>query len=330
VTTRRKFFITGAATSLLGGPLRAFAQQAPKVSRVGILSPRSRATLTSDPLNAFPQAMREMGHVEHQGIQYEWRFGEGDSQSLPRLAAELVDRRVDVIVAVGAPAVRAAQLAAPTVPIVMVNTSDPVGSGFAASLARPGGNITGVSVMTEAYIQKHLELILAAVPGLSRLAVLFDSSSPATELLLKRIQAAAQKSEVRIVPVGVRTPKDLEHGFSVMQKERVQALTFALGASFLDHRDRIAELALKGRLPTVFSRRESVEAGGLMSYGAESTAGYRRAAAYVDKILKGARPGDIPIEQPTKIELVVNMKTAKALGITIPQSILVRADRVIE
>jgi putative ABC transport system substrate-binding protein len=260
----------------------------------------------------------------------ETRFADGKTGPLPDLAAELVRLKVDVIVATGTPVYQALQKATKIIPIVITVSADPVGEGFAASLARPGGNITGLSSANLDLTAKHLELLMTAVPRLSRVAVLINPAHRGHPARLKIIQAAALKTGMQVLPVDAPTPDGIERGFASMSRERAQAVII-LGDSFFDQQERqITALALKHRLPSIFVVRDYVEAGGLMSYGQNLADNYRRAATYVDKILKGAKPGDLPIEQPTKFELVVNLKTAKALGIRIPNSILVRADKVIE
>jgi len=330
MNNRRKLVITLGAGALVA-PLACFAQRPDRVWRVGFLSARSRpVSLDSDEYSGFPQGMRELGYVEGKNLMIDWRYAEGKYERLTELVAELVRLKVDVIVAAGSPVISAAQKAGASVPIVAVNAQDPVGSGFIKSLARPGGNITGLSSLASDIGPKHLEMLLGMVPKLTRVAVLVNFDNPSHSVTLKNIQAAAEKANAKAFPVDARTAPEIEKAFSTMAREKAGAVIVARDALFLQQARQIAELAAKNRLPTISGIREYMEAGGLIIYGPNSTDSFRRAATYVDKILKGAKPGDLPVEQPTKFELVVNMKTAKALGITIPQSILISADKVIE
>ncbi len=281
-------------------------------------------------MQAFRERLHELGYVEGKNLVIEYRWAEGNFERVPDLAAELVRLRVDVIVAVGDPVILAAKQATSTIPIVMASVGDPLGRGFVASLARPGGNITGVSNLAVALTGKWLESLKQIVPTLSQVAVLRNPANPTHALFWAEAQAAAPKLGLKLQSVEVRTPDDLDGAFASI-RERSAALVVLpdpLLAGIL--RGRIAELATKNGLPAVFTFKEQAEAGGLISYGPSLLVNYRRAATYVDKILKGARPGDLPVEQPTQFELVVNLKTAKALGITVPQSLLVRADEVIK
>ena len=268
--------------------------------------------------------------MEGKNIIIEHRWAEGKYERLPGLAAEMVQMKVDVIVAASPPAVQAAQQATTTIPIVMVTTADPVGSGFVASLSRPGRNITGLSNINVDVSSKYLELLRVAVPKLSRVTVLVNPSHPNHPDFLKRIQATEKTNSVKISPAQASTASQIEAAFGSMKQERAGALIVLPDQFFFAQARRIAELAAQHRLPTMFWTREAVESGGLMSYGQNNAEHYYRAATYVDKILKGAKPGDLPVEQPTKIELVINLKTAKAIGLTIPQELLFRADKVIE
>ncbi len=252
------------------------------------------------------------------------------TERLPELVAELVRLKVDVIVAPGPPVISAARKVATTVPIVVVNAQDPVGSGLIKSLAHPGGNITGLTSLAVDIGPKHLEMLLDMVPKLTRVAVLVNFDNPSHPVTLKNVQAAAQKANAKVLPVDARTVPEIEKAFSAMAQEKVGAVIVARDALFLQQARQIAELAAKNRLPTISGIREHLEAGGLMTYGPDSTDSFRRAATYVDKILKGAKPGDLPVEQPTKFVLFINRKTAKALGLTIPPSLLISADNVIE
>ena len=272
--------------------------------------------------------MRDVGYVEGKNLVVESRFADGKLERLPGLAAELVQLKVDVIVTGGSPAISAAQKATSTIPIVMTTAGDPVGSGFVKSLARPGGNITGLSVMSGDTSAKLLELLRSVVPKLSRVAMLTPSTTYGP--LSKGVQAAAQKAGVKTLVAEASTPQEIENAFSMMVREKADAVIVGSPTTFAQQHRQIAELALKYRMPSMFQDRVYVEAGGFMGYGQKFTDNYERSATYVDKILKGAKPGDLPVEQPVSFEFVVNLKTAKALGLTIPQSILLRADEVIQ
>ena len=328
MNNRRKLLVALGA-SALAAPLAAFAQQQrSKVARIGLLDAASVSS-NAKSREALIAGLRELGYVEGKNISIDYRWAEGEYQRLPGLAAELVQMKVDVIVAATPPAVQAVQQATTTIPIVMIATSDPVSSGFVASLSRPGRNITGLSNMNVEVASKYLELLRTAVPKLSRVAVLVDSGHPNHPDYLKRIQATAKTTGVKVSPLEANTASQLETAFGAMKQERVGALIVLPDSFFMAQRSRIVELAAQRGLPTMFWTGEPVESGGLMSYGQNLTEQYYRAASYVDKILKGAKPGDIPVEQPTKFELVINMKTAKTLGLTM-QDLLFRADKVIE
>jgi putative ABC transport system substrate-binding protein len=274
--------------------------------------------------------MRELGYVEGKNLAIEWRFADGKLDRLPALAAELVRLKVDVIVAVGLEAPLAVQKATITIPIIFVGPGDPVGTGLIKSLARPGGNITGPSTISGELGPKRLEMLLAMVPKLSRVAVLVNPTRPTHIKALESVVAAGQKLGVTMLRAEARTPQEIENAFSVMVREKAGALIVLLNPVFQEQRSQIAELSAKHRLPCMTADRIYAEAGCLMSYGNSLADDFRRAATYVNKILKGAKPSDLPVEQPTKFELVINRKTAKALGLTIPQSLLVSADKVIE
>ena len=328
MNNRRKLVIALGA-GVFAAPLACFAQpQRSKVARIGLLGAGSAASY-AEWREALIAGLRELGYVEGKNISIEYRWAEGKYERLPGLAAELVQMKVDVIVAATSAAVQAAQQATTTIPIVMVATADPVGSGFVASLARPGRNITGLSNLSQDVSSKYLELLRAAVPKLSRVAVLVNPAHPNHPNFLKRIQATAKTTGVKVSPLEANTASQIEAVFGAMKRERAGALIVLPDAFFLAQARRIAELAAQHRLPTMFSTRAPAESGGLMSYGQNNAEHYYRAATYIDKILKGAKPGDIPVEQPTKFELVINMKTAKALGLTM-QDLLFRADKVIE
>ena len=330
MTTRRKFLGT-LAGGLLAAPLAAGAQQAAKVYRIGLLggsppnSPGGRRAW-----EGFFQGMRELGYVEGQNILVEGRFYGDHTERLPVLAAELVQLRVDVIVAGATPAPEAAQRATTTIPIVMATHTDPVGSGLVASLAKPGKNVTGLSTLGPELVGKRLQLLKEAVPGISRVAVLSNPTDTSQALLLREAQVAARSLKVQLQVLEARAPSEFAGAFSAMTKERAGGVIIFTSSMFYNERTRIAELATRSRLPAIYSVKDFAEAGGLMAYGVNLGESFRRAATYVDKILKGAKPADLPVEQPTKFELVINLKTVKALGLTIPQSLLLRADEVIQ
>ena len=317
--------------SLAFAPFAAEAQQAAKVARLGFLALNPAASPHLH--EAFRQGLRDLGYVEARNLVIEYRDAKGKFERLPALAAELVALKVDVIVAGGTPHALAAQQATRTIPIVVTGAGDPVTSGLVTSLARPGGNVTGLSNLRPDLVGKCLEQLKQAVPGVSHVAVLWQPGgrSERTEKdMLKEAEVAGRALGVRLQFVEARGPADFDRAFSDMTRARAGALTVWPTAMFFNERRRLVDLAAKNRLPTVYSWRESVDAGGLMAYGPNVADLFRRAATYVDKILKGAKPADLPVEQPTKFELVINLKTAKALGLTIPQTLLQRADQVIE
>jgi putative ABC transport system substrate-binding protein len=324
--TRREFLINGLAMLVL--PLVAHAQQPKKIARIGFLSAASLSG-NVDRLEAFRQGLRELGYVEGRNVAIEARWAEGKYDRLPGFAAELVRLKVDVIVTYGPPAIQAAKEATGTIPIVMAGIIDPVATGFVASLARPGGNITGQSLMAPELIGKQLQILKEIVPTVTRVAVLGNPSNAGNAPQVRHAQDAARALGVRLQLLEARGPGEIDSAFAAITRERAGAVIVLVDVMFDVERRRIAELAAKSRLPTVSLLANHAEAGGLMSYGANNDR-FRGAATYVDKILKGAKPADLPVEQPTKFELVINMKTAKKLGIRIPQSILARADRVIE
>jgi putative ABC transport system substrate-binding protein len=326
---RRRFLLT-SLVGALAMPQVADAQQPGKVWRVGILSPGGvpDPSVATTP-NLLPRNLRELGYVEGGNLIVERRFADGKIERLPGLARELVQLKVDVIVAAGDETIPAARDATATVPIVMVVGSDPVARGLVASFSRPGGNITGVTVVAETVLAaKRLELIREAVPGAARIAVL-GAGGPVSSIQVQEAQKAA--SALRVKLVVVEAPgTDYDRAFASIVAERADALFVLMSPTLTRDRKQIIDRAAKYRLPAIYQWREHVEVGGLMSYGGSLIDISRRVAAYVDKIFKGARPGDLPIEQPTKYELVINLKTAKALGLTIPPSLLARADQVIE
>jgi putative tryptophan/tyrosine transport system substrate-binding protein len=328
----RRAFIGTLAGGILAAPLAAEGQQAAKVARIGYLSPN----LAASPRllqQAFLQGLRDLGYVEGRNVMIEYRYAEGKFERLGALAAELVALKVDVIVAAPTVAALAAKQATRTLPIVFVGAADPVMSGLVTNLARPGGNVTGLSNLASELVGKWLEQLKQAVPGVSRVAVLWHPGAVGDRTekdILKEAEVAARALGVRLQLVETRGPEDFDRAFPDMIRARAEALTVVPSAMFFGERRRLVDLAAKNRLPAVYQGREFVDVGGLMSYGANLADLNRRAATYVDRILKGAKPADLPIEQPTKFELVINLKTAKALGLTIPPSLLQRADQVIE
>jgi putative tryptophan/tyrosine transport system substrate-binding protein len=330
VTTRREF-IGALAGGLLAAPLAAEAQQPVKIARIGYLAHHLAANPRLQ--EAFLQGLRDHGYVEGRNVVIEYRSAEGKPERLSALAAELVALKLDVILAAGTPQALAAKQATKTVPIVFAGVSDPVTSGLVTSLARPGGNVTGSSLLAPELVGKGLEQLKQAVPGVSRVAVLWQPGvlGERTEKdMLQAAEVAARVLGVRPHFVEARGPEDFDRAFSDMTRARPGALTVLSTPMFVSERRRLVALAAKNRLPAMYPLREFVVAGGLMSYGPNDAEQFRRAATYVDKILKGAKPADLPVEQPTKFELFINLKTAKALGLTIPPSLLLRADEVIQ
>ncbi len=318
-----------ATLALLVAPLAADAQQLAKVPRIGILTLVS-ASSAPHWFEVFRQGLREHGYVEGQNIALEYRSAQGRADRFPALAAELVRLQVDVIVTESTAAALAAKHATQTIPIVMAVSSGPVEVGLVASLARPGGNVTGLSILVPELSGKRLQLLKEATPKATLVAVIWNPTHPAGADALRETEAAARSLGLRLRSVEARSPADLDVAFKTVTGARPSAL-ITLGDGMLwDNRARIVEFAAKGRLPGIFPEREFAEAGGLMTYGPNLASNFRRAAAFVDKILKGTKPADLPVEQATRFELVINLKTAKALGLTIPPSILVRADQVIQ
>jgi putative tryptophan/tyrosine transport system substrate-binding protein len=304
----------------------AEAQQPKKVPRIGYLGSGSRSSAV---VEAFQQGLRDLGYIEGQNIAIEYRSTEGMAERLPNLAAELVQLKVDIIVVSGSPSTQAAMNATKTIPIVMTNANDPVGIGLVASLAHPGGNVTGLSNVGSDLGGKQLELLKEASPKISRVAILSDSAIPGNALWLGEMKVAAEALRITLQPVDVHRPDDFERAFSAIKKEHASALSVLRNAVNNNYRARIVDFAAKSRLPAMYPDREYVEVGGLMSYGPNFADLYRRAATYVDKILKGRKPADLPVEQPTKFEFIINLKAAKQIGLTIPPNVLVRADKVI-
>ena len=311
------------------GATAAEAQQPAKIPRIGMLvggSPDS----TAPTLEAFRQRLHELGYVEGHTIAIEYRFAEGKSEPLPALAAELVHLPVDILVTWGSAAAWAAKHATSTTPIVIGAATDPVAQGLAASHARPGGNITGVASAPMGVQGKTVQVLTEAIPGLSRVALLWTSANPAHTLMVREAQEAAQGLGLQTQPLDVREASELDRAFAAMARERAEALVVLNDQLFLTHRTRLVELTGAHRLPTIYGNREYVEAGGLMAHGTNFRENFRRAAVYVDKILKGANPADLPIEQPMKFELVLNLKTAQAIGLTLPPALLLLADEVMQ
>jgi putative ABC transport system substrate-binding protein len=324
---RRREFI-----SLIGGaatwPRRVLAQQT-KIPVIGFLSGRTPAT-SSIPVDAFRRGMAELGYNEGKDYAVEFRYTEGRYELLPRLAERLVTAKVDIIVALGSPSVRAAQRATSRIPIVIAGTGDAVQSGLVASLARPGGNTTGSSHLTSDVLAKHVQLMMTILPNISRIAILTNPGSATRKALLKSVEQAAGGKSAIVIAVDARNVDELNNGFAKIKRERAQALLIGGDSLLISQTEEIARLAADSLLPSSANWPEYAQAGGLFSYGSDIKDSYRRAATFVDKIIKGAKPADLPIEQPTKFELIINRKTAKALGLEIPASLLFTADEVIE
>jgi ABC-type uncharacterized transport system substrate-binding protein len=326
---RRAFL--GTMAGFLAARLAAEAQQPGNSYRIGYLGTSPPSTPDSlRNVEAFRQGLGELGWVEGKNIVIEWRYSAGRGERFPDLAAELVRLKVDLIVAVAAPATHASKQATTTIPIVGIALSDPVGQGLVASLARPGGNVTGLATLFPELAAKRLKLLKETLPGVSRVAVLWNAANPGNVLQIGETKVAAQTLGLRLQSVEVRGPKDFQGAFAAMTRGRPEALVSLADPLIFTYQTQIVDFAAKSRLPAMHPFRESVEAGGLMAYSVNIPDMFRRAATYVDRILKGAKPADLPVEQPTKFELVINLKTAKALGLTIPQSFLQRADEVIQ
>jgi ABC-type uncharacterized transport system substrate-binding protein len=325
----KKIFCLTLGTMLFALCVPAQAQQPKKVPQIGFLiggTPSSTVARSE----SFRQGLRELGYIEGKTIMLEWRYAEGKLDRLPALAAELVRLKTDIIVTSGATPTGAAKQVTSTTPIVMAQDTDPVGSGFVASLARPGGNITGLSSLAPELSGKRLELLKEIVPKLSRVAVLGTSTNPAYAQTLKETELAAKAFRVQLQYLDVRIAGDIDGAFRAAAKDSADAILLLVSLVLNSHRPQIIDLAAKNRLPAIYYNPEWAEAGGLMSYGVSFTDLYRRAAMYVDKILKGAKPADLPVEQPTKFEFVINLNTAKQIGLTIPPNVLARADKVIK
>jgi putative tryptophan/tyrosine transport system substrate-binding protein len=324
----KKILVSIFAVVILAFVHPAEAQQPGKVLHIGFLS--SGASSASENIEVIRQRLRELGYVEGKNIAFEYRGAEGKLDRFPALAAELVRLKVDVIVTQGTPAATAAKNATKTIPIIMSGGTDPVATGLVTSLARPGGNITGVTIMNEELAGKRLELLKETNPKVSRLGVLWNPVNPGSAVVFKQTQAAAQELSLSLQSLEVQTVNDLQGAFDAATRSGVNGLVLLATAPINNHLKLVADLAVKNRLPSIYDRSEFVEAGGLMSYGPNVTNMARRAATYVDKVLKGANPGDLPVERPTKFDFVINLKTAKQIGLTIPQSVLYRADKVIK
>ncbi len=320
----RRTFLAGTGAALLAAPLAAEAQ----MSRIGFLF--YGAAGPSPELDAFRQGLRDLGYIEGQNITIEYRFANGRVGRLPELAAELARLNLDVIVTPGTPASMAAKKATSTVPIIFAGVADAVGAGLVATFARPGGNITGLTSISAELGGKRLELLKVVAPKAFRVAVLYNPADPSNVLVLKELQESSRALGLTLHPLAVRRPGEFEGAFAAMSRERVHALFGAAGVLTTEHRIPLVSLAAKSRIPAMWGERQFVEAGGLMSYAVNFYDEVRRSATYVNKILKGAKPADLPVEQPTKFELVINLKTARALGLTIPPSLVSRADEVIQ
>jgi len=328
IDVTRRWFVARLSLAVLAAPIVVEAQQPREMARVGFLFYGS--TGPSPEVDAFRRGLNELGYVEGQNIVIEYRFASGRAERLPALAAELARLRPSAIVAPGTPASMAAKEATDAIPIVFAGVADAVGAGLIANLARPTTNITGLTSISSQLGGKRLELLKTVVPKASRVAVLYNPADPANVLALKNLQESAAALGVALQRVEARRPGDFEGAFVAMKRERAHALFGAAGLLTTGHRKAVVDLAARTRIPAMWGERQFVEVGGLMSYAADFYDQIRRSAAYVDKILKGAKPADLPVEQPTKYELVINLKTAKVLGLTIPPSLLVRADQILE
>jgi ABC-type uncharacterized transport system substrate-binding protein len=325
----RRAFISGITGRLLAAPLAVGAQPAGKVHRIGFIG-NSTAVLESNLVEPWREGFRELGYVEGRDLIIEYRWADGDYGRLPALVAELIALKVDVLVTAGTPAALAVKRATKTIPLVMVAVGDPVGTGLVASLARPGGNLTGLVSIAPDLEGKRLELLREVIPKLSHISVLMNPANPFHALSEKQVRAAAGTLHMKAQFVSVRAESELDHAFEVITRNRPGGLIVLADRVFLHNRVRVADFASRNRIPGVYAYTELVDAGGLMSFGPSYPGMHKRAAYFVDKILKGAKPADLPMEQPAKFELVINLKTAKALGLTIPPSLLLRADQVIE
>jgi putative ABC transport system substrate-binding protein len=329
VTIHKALISIALCATLLATNSLAEAQQPSKLLRIGFLGATS-AVSVGDRTQALRKGLADLGYVEGKNIVIEWRYADGKPGELTSLAAELVQQKVDLLITQGSSSTRAAQRATRSVPIVMTASADPVGEGMIASFARPGGNITGLTIQAPELSGKRLELLKEIVPRASRVAVLLDPTNVGISARRMEIENAARAFAIRLQAVEVRAREDIERAFAAARKESAEALIVFRVAVFTTYRDRVVQLATHNKIPAIYEVKQFVEAGGLMSYSADEADNYRRAATYVDKILKGANPADLPVEQPTKFELVINLKTAKQIGLTIPQSVLYRADKVVK
>jgi putative ABC transport system substrate-binding protein len=308
----------------------AQAQQTAKVSRIGMVISTSSENIAGAPIEVFRHALRDLGYIDGKNIQFEYRYIEGQQDKVPNLVGELLDLKVDLLVVSTLSSLRAAKQATKTIPVVMVTTNDPVATGIVDSLARPGGNITGVTRLTRDLSGKRLELLKEVIPKLSRVGVLWDANGPGPTIAFKEYEATAHSLKIKLQSLEIRALNlDFERAFHAATKERVGAIISIRSSVITRSMQRITDLANKNRLPSMYESSDFVEAGGLISYSANETESFRRAAVYVEKILKGTKPADLPIEQPSKFEFIVNLKTAKQIGLTIPPNVLARADRVI-
>jgi len=326
----RRAFLGVAVMGALAAP-RAVAAQGRKVLRIGVLSPFTQSDGPAPSFQVFRDTLRELGHVEGENLAFEYRWADGKYERLPPLAAELAQSKVDVVLSAwSTPAALAAKRATSTIPIVFVGVGDAVGVGLVASLARPGGNVTGSTFLSEETVGKLLQLLKEVVPRAARVATVFNPGNPVYGPMLKDVEAIGRQLNLRVVRLGVQGPGDVEAVFDSARRERLDGLVVMRDFVLIIYRERIVELAAKHRLPVMYGMREFVSAGGLMSFEPSLAELYQRAAGLVHKILKGAKPAELPVEQSSRFELVVNLKTAKALGLTIPSPVLLRADQVLE
>jgi putative ABC transport system substrate-binding protein len=328
---RRRTLVIALGAGAIGVPLRLFAQLRGKIWRIGFLYFGTReSAVNNGRYRAFLDGMRELGYVEGKNFTIEARFADGKSERIAPLVEELVRSKPDVIVATGTPVYAALKQSTNTIPVVIAVSADPIGEGFAASLARPGGNFTGLSTGNVELYPKQVELMKAALPKLSHVALLWNPNNPGHPARLKAMVAISRKSGIRALQVEVRSPEEIERGFALVGREHAQAVVVLNDTFFVQQFRQIAELAVKYRLPSICGAVEYAEAGGFMGYGQNVVDNFRSAATFVDKILRGANPGELPFEQPMKLQLVINRRTARAIGLAIPQELLLRADRVIE
>jgi putative tryptophan/tyrosine transport system substrate-binding protein len=322
---RRREFITLIGGAAVGSPLAVRAQQVKKIPRIGVLWPYPPATFES-----MRQGLRDFGYVEGQNINFEFRWAQGKLDELPEMASELVRLQVDLIVTLAPPATLAAKNATQTVPIVFVAMGDPLASGVVASLARPGGNLTGTTRMISEMSAKHVELLKEAAPSVAKLAVLWNPANSSHQPALQAVNAAARSLSLQVLPLEVHAPAELDNIFAAIMRERADGVLFIADPIFFIQLNHMVDLVASNRLPAICNFVEFPKLGGLMGYAPSIPDEFRHAASYIDKILKGAKPADLPVEQPTKFQLVINLKTAKALGLEIPPTMLARADEVIE